>query len=75
MRKYKVVSVTKEDSFDIVQLEPMGSPLFLGDEIPAGCTQHIITNIMKYGKTQKPVCDKMCNILCNVHMSDNDIGI
>lgn len=72
MRRYRVTSVTKEDSFDIIQLEPMGSPLFLENEIPGGCIQHIITNILKYGRTSKDLCDKMCNILCRVHMDDAD---
>lgn len=72
MRRYRVKSVTKQDSFDIVQLEPMGSPLFLEEDIPGGCIQHIITNILRYGRSSKDLCDKMCSILCRVHMEDAD---
>ena len=55
----------------IVQLEPQRVPLLLEGEITPGCIQHIISNLVKYGKDSKEICDKMCRILCRVHMYDD----
>ena len=72
MRVYTVKAVTKQDTLTIVQLEPEKAPLFLEDEIPSGCLQHIIANLSKHGRTLEGPCNKMCRILCTVHMDDNN---
>lgn len=71
MRKYKVKGVIKQSSFDIVQLEPMRSPLLLEEEIEPGCIQHIITNIIGQGRYSKDLYNRMCCILCCIYMDDS----
>ena len=71
MMKFKVKEVTRQDPFTIVQLEPLIVPLLLEEEIPAGCIQHIISNLSKHGKESKELCDRICEILCKIDL-DND---
>ena len=75
MRTYKIKAITRQDALTIVQLEPEKAPLLLEGDIPSGCTQHIIANLLKYGKTSEELCNKMCRILCTVHMDDNNYRI
>ena len=70
MMKFIVLGVTKQDELKVVQIEPVKGKLLLEDEIPPGCTQHIISNLLKHGKESKEICDKMCRILCKVYMDD-----
>ena len=70
MRTYTVKVVTKQDALTIVQLEPEKAPLFLEDDIPSGCTQHIIKNLLERGRISDKLCNKMCRMLCAVHMDD-----
>ena len=69
--KSRVREVTQQDEFKIVQIEPVKGRLLLEDEIPPGCIQHIISNLLKHGKESKEACDKMCRILCKVYMGDS----
>ena len=71
MTKFRVREVTEQNSFKIVRVEPMKGMLLLEDEIPPGCIQHIISNLMRYEKESKEVRDKMCWILCKVYMDDD----
>ena len=64
--KFKVIEVTKQG---IVTVEPVKGGL--EDEISPGCVRHIISNLLKYGKGSKDVCDKMCRILCKVNLDDS----
>ena len=71
MTRVKVNGITEQGEFKIVQVEPVkGEKLLFEDEIPPGCIQHIITNLSKYGKQSKEVCDKLCKVLCKVYMDD-----
>ena len=65
-------AVTKQDTLTIVQIEPEKAPLLLEDEIPSGCTRYIIANLSKDKKPPEDLCNKMCRILCTVHMDDNN---
>ena len=69
MRNYIVKEVTKQGSLTIAQLEPKNSPLLLEDEVPPGCIQHIITNLLKHGNELNQI-NRICELLCNVHMND-----
>ena len=69
--RFRVREVIQQDEFKIVQVEPVKGRLLLEDEIPPGCIQHIISNLMRYGKDSKEACDKMCRILYNVYMGDS----
>ena len=69
--RFRVMEITKQSGFKVVQIEPMKGRLFLEDEIPPGCIQHVISNLLKYGKDSKDACDKMCRILCSVYMNDS----
>ena len=71
MMKFRVKEVTEQDGLKIVQLEPVKGELFLEKEVPPGCTQHIISNLLKHGKESKEFCDKMCRILCRVYLDDS----
>ena len=71
MMKSRVREVTQQDEFKIVQIEPVKGRFLLEDEIPPGCIQHIISNLLKHGKESKEACDKMCRILCKIHMDDS----
>ena len=75
MKTYTVKAVTKQDTLTIVQLEPEKAPLLLENEIPSGCTQHIVANLSKDKKHSEDLCNKMCRILCTVHMDDNNSRI
>lgn len=72
MREYNVKDVTKQGSLTIVQLGSHKAPLLLEKEILPGCIQHIIVNIIKEGKKSNDVCDRMCDILCNTYMNNDD---
>ena len=63
--------VTKQGSLTIVQLEPQKAPLLLENEISPGCIQHIISNLSSHGKESEEQCNRMCEVLCNVYMSDD----
>ena len=65
-----VRETTEQEGLKIVQIEPMRGIFLLDDEVPLGCIQHIISSLMRYGKESKEICDKMCRILCNIHMDD-----
>ena len=71
MMRFRVRGVTQQDMLKIVQIEPMKGRLLLEDEITPGCIQHIISNLLRYGKESKEVCDKMCRALCKVYMDDS----
>ena len=68
--RFRVLGVTQQDHFKVVQLEPQKAPLLLEDEISPGCIQYIISNLLNHGRGSKEVCDKMCKILCKVYMDD-----
>ena len=70
MMKFRVRGVTEESGLKIVQVEPVKGSLLLEDDIPPGCIQHIISNLLKHGKNSKEICDKMCQILCGVYLDD-----
>lgn len=70
MLKFVVKSVSKQDELTLVVLEPKEQPLLLEDEIPPGCIQHIISEL-KENSGSKEACDRVCDILCSVHMDDN----
>ena len=70
--KFRVKGVIQQDELKIVQVKPLnGKLLLLEDEIPPGCIQHIISDLLKHGKESKEACDKMCRILCKIHMDDS----
>ena len=71
MMKFRVRGITVQDELKIVQVEPVKGRLLLEDEVPPGCIQHIISNLLKDGKESKEICDKMCRILCKVYMNDD----
>lgn len=70
MRRFVVKNARKLDNLTIVVLEPIEEPLLFEDEIPSGCIQHIISNLMENGES-KEICDMMCDILCNINMNDD----
>ena len=70
-RRFVVKNVGKRDNLTIVVLEPIEKPLLFEDEIPSGCIQHIISNLMENGDS-KEICDRMCDILCNINMDDDN---
>ena len=69
--KFRVREVTQQDELKIVQIEPVKGKFLLEDEIPPGCIKYIISNLLKYGKYSKEVCDKMCRILCKIHIDED----
>lgn len=71
MTKFEVKNVIAEVDCTTVVLEPIEQPLFLQNEIVPGCIQHILS-ILKKNKDKKEECVKMCDILCDVNMDDND---
>ena len=71
MMRFRVLGITQQDELKIIQVEPVKGRLPLEDEIPPGCIQHIISSMLKHGKESKDVCDKMCRIICKVHMDDS----
>ena len=71
MMRFRVRGVTKQDELKIIQVEPVKGSFLLEDEITPGCIQHIISNLMRYGKESKEIRDKMCRILCKVYMDDD----
>lgn len=71
MMKFVVKSVTKQENITVVALEPLNQPLLLENEIPPGCIQHIILTL-ENNMESKEICDKMCDILCNVNMDDDN---
>ena len=64
-------SVTEQDDLTIVVVEPLEQSLLLSDEIPAGCIQHIVS-ALESGKDSKETCVRLCNILSNVYMDDDN---
>ena len=64
-------SVTEQDDLTVVVVEPAEQSLLLSDEIPAGCIQHIVS-ALKSGKDSKEACVRLCNILSNVYMDDDN---
>ena len=68
--KFRVRGVTEESGLKIVQIEPVKGSLLLENDIPPGCIQYIVSNLLKHGKGSKDICDKMCQILCGVYLDD-----
>ena len=68
--KLIVRGVTAQSGLKIVQIEPVKGSLLLEDDIPPGCIKHIVSNLLKHGKGSKDICDKMCQILCDVYLDD-----
>lgn len=71
MLAFVVRDVTKKDNLTVVALEPLDKPPFLEDVVPSGCIQHIKSILMNDVKS-KEICSKMCDILCNVYMDDDN---
>ena len=71
MLKFTVKSVTEQDDLTIVVVEPLEQSLLLSDEIPAGCIHHIVSALQN-NKDSKEACVRLCNILSNVHMDDDN---
>ena len=71
MLSFTVKSVTEQDDLTIVVVEPLEQSLLLSDEIPAGCIQHIVS-ALESGKDSKETCVRLCNILSNVYMDDDN---
>ena len=64
-------SVTEQDDLTIVVVEPLEQPLLLSDDIPAGCIQHIVS-ALESASDSKETCVRLCNILSNVYMDDDN---
>ena len=64
-------SVIEQDGLTIVVVEPFEQSLLLSDEIPAGCIQHIVS-ALESGKDSKEACVRLCNILSNLYMGDDN---
>ena len=64
-------SVTEQDDLTIVVVEPLEQSLLLSDEIPAGCIQHIVSELDN-SSNPKDTCSRLCNILSKVHMDDDN---
>ena len=71
MLKFVVKSVAKQDDLTIVVVEPVEQPLFLEDEISSGFIQHTICSLIA-NKDSKEECIRLCNILSNVYMDDDN---
>lgn len=69
--RFVIKSVKDQDNFTIVSLEPLNQPLFLEDEIPPGCIQHILSNLLNNIES-KDICIKMCKIIRKIHMDDDN---
>lgn len=71
MLKFVVKSVTKQDdNLTVVVVEPVKQSLFLEDEIPPGCIQHIISSLME-NRDSKEDSIRLCDILSNIYMEDD----
>lgn len=68
---FVVKRVKVEENLTIVVLEPLNQPLFLDKEIPPGCIQHIISTLTS-NMNSKETCAKMCDILSEIHMDDDN---
>ena len=71
MLRFTVKSVTKQDDLTVVVIEPFEQPLLLSDEIHVGCIQHIVS-ALESGKDSKETRARLCNILNNVYMDDDN---
>lgn len=71
MASFAVKSVTKQDDLTVVAVEPVKQTLILGDEIPPGCIQHVVSNLLS-NASSKEDCNRMCDVLCNINMNDDD---
>lgn len=85
MLNFKVKSVIEDEHLTKVVLEPVKEPeplvregstdkhdhLLFEKSIPPGCVQHIISNLIKY-KDSEEECNRICGILREVYMDDDE---